>query len=147
MPDYSVLEFWKELPDRDEVLERVYNFLKKLSRKIPDEAVNIVMVGDMKQFLDSLHTALKATLSHIVDDEEFYDYESKNLSLEIDDPFEMDERHIEPEFSGKAYTLGKGEAMSVKIGLKGNVTPVRVHFELIEHDELYYLRLIGITGK
>jgi hypothetical protein len=67
--------------------------------------------------------------------------------MEIDNPYTMDEDLIRPEFSGNQFVLGKNESFSLFLGLKGYITSIRVHFILVEEDELFYLRLHRLTAK
>ena len=138
--------FWKQLPDRDAALERVYDFIKAVKAHDLKTAASLVMVRDMGEFIDAFHNALHLYLNSIIEDEQWNDYEGRNLSFEIEDPGYFDETLTQPEFSGKHFDLGLNESISIKVGLLKEVTPVRLHFTLAEEDELYYLRLNKITA-
>jgi hypothetical protein len=147
MTDFAAVHFWKALPNRDEVLEVAYNFLKELSEKHPEKAASIIMVKDMEKFLASLDDSMKQFLSLAIEDVDWDDLSGKDLSMEIDNPYTMDEDLIRPEFSGNQFVLGKNESFSLFLGLKGYITSIRVHFILVEEDELFYLRLHRLTAK
>ncbi|MCX6351116.1 MAG: hypothetical protein NTX03_04550 [Bacteroidetes bacterium] len=145
--NYSNTHFWKTLPDRDETLEVIYNFLKELNRAEPDAAQKYVLVGNMAKFREVLHDSLYKLLKMAIEDEQWEQYEGKDLSLEIDNPFEVDEDLILPEFSGSTFVLTRDENISVKVILKGYITSIRLHFNFTEHDELFYLKLMRITAE
>ena len=145
MGNYSNVQYWKECPDRDDALTRIYAFIGAL--KLPDNAAELqkVFVKDVSHLRQALNDALKQYLNMSIDDEEWEAYEAKDLSYEIDDPASIDEDLIFPEFTGTAYTLCKDESMSVKLSLHSYITPIRLHFQLVESDELYYLRVSKLT--
>lgn len=147
MTDFAAVHFWKALPNRDEVLDVVYNFLKEISEKHPEKAASIIMVKDMAKFLSALDNSMKQFLSLAIEDVDWDDLSTKDLSMEIDNPFEMDEDLMRPEFSGKQFVLEKNESVSLFLGLKGYITSIRVHFLLIEEDELFYLRLHRLSAQ
>jgi hypothetical protein len=139
--------YWKMLPDRDEALEKIYAFIRFLHEHDPEKAAGMVMVRDMDYFQKVLHDSLMAYLHMVIEDEDWAEYENKNLALEVDDPAELDEDLMLPEFSGKHFVIDKNEKISVQVGLRGQVTPIRLHFGIQENDGLYYLRLQSITAK
>ena len=141
------LFYWKKLPDRDEALELIYSFLRALSAKDPKRAEELILVKDMQYFQRALHDSLLQYLEMVIEDDDWTDYEGKNLALEIDDPAKLDEDLTMPEFSGKHFDLVKDESVSIQIGMRETVTPIRLHFALAESDELYYLKLQRITAK
>ena len=145
MENYSNVQYWKECPDRDEVLTRVYAFIRAL--KMPDNAKELqsVFVKDVSHLRQSLNDGIRQHLSMSIDDEQWEEFESKDLSFEIDDPATQDEDLISPEFSGTSYTLKKNEDLSVKLSFHTYITPIRLHFQLVESDELYYLRVSRLT--
>lgn len=139
-PKISLIKYWKELPTRDDALAIVYDFLGELSRRSPETANNILFVKDIKKFRKQLHLALMNYLSHILEDDEWSKYENLDLAIEINHPRDLDEDLSRPEFSGSSFNLHVGEEISVQIGMKGEIIPVRVFFTLVEEDNLYYLR-------
>ena len=144
--NYSNVQYWKECPDRDEVLERIYGFIKALHSKSETLELQKVFVKDTEQFRKAINDALKHYLSHSIEDEEWEEYNAKDLSYEIDDPTHIDEDLVLPEFSGTSYTLKKDEDISVKLSLHHYITPIRLHFQLVESDELYYLRVQKLSA-
>ena len=141
------LHYWKTLPDRDEVLEFIYGFIRALHEKNPDLAQSFVMVNDMEFFIKTLDNSLRSYLNMVIEDEEWNDYEEKNLAFEVEDPALLDESLTVPEFSGKQFVLNKNETVSMQVGMREQVTTIRLHFVLIESDELYYLKIQRITSK
>src|SRR6185437_12509111 len=111
--------YWKTLPDRDEALEVIYGFIRAFHDKRPD----------------------------VIEDLDWDEYIGKNLAYEVEDPSALDEDLMLPEFSGKHFVLDKNEIISVQIGMREQVTPIRLHFALLESDELYYIKLQRITSK
>ncbi|RYD76738.1 MAG: hypothetical protein EOP53_14155 [Sphingobacteriales bacterium] len=147
MPEDTELYFWKKNPNRDDALELVYSFLRNLGLHNDKEAAKLISVKDMGFFTKALHDSLLQYLDLVIEDEEWEEYESKNLAYEVDDPANLDEDLTMPQFSGKTFELEKGEELSVQIGLHGRVTPIRLHFAVAEADALYFLRLQRITAK
>ena len=143
--EYSNVHYWNSPPDRDEALRVIYRFLKAMSDKRPDEAMTYLLVKDMPYFQQVLHDTILKYLEMIVEDEEFEDFSSRNLALEITDPELLNEDDTTPEFSGRHFVLNTDETVSLYIGINGQVTPIRLHFSLINRDELYYLMLSRIT--
>lgn len=141
------LFYWKKLPNRDQALELVYAFLKALSTKNTLQAEKLILVKDMQFFQRALHDSLLQYLDMVIEDDDWTEYEGKNLALEIDDPAILDEDLTMPEFSGKQFDLAKDESVSIQIGLRETVTPIRLHFAVAESDELYYLKLQRITAR
>jgi hypothetical protein len=146
--DKPEIFYWQKLPNRDQALEVIYGFLRALSEKNPAEAAKLVQVKDMKYFLTALHDSLLKHLEMVVEDENWEEYEGKNLSMEIDDPANLDENLTMPEFTGRHFDLGKEEGISVQLGLRSQVTPIRLHFGLSEHgDGTYFIKLQRITAE
>jgi hypothetical protein len=143
----NTLFYWKKLPNRDQALDLVYEFLRALSQKDTKHAEELILVKDMQYFQRALHDSLLQYLEMVIEDDDWTDYEGRNLALEIDDPAKLDEDLTMPEFSGKHFDLIKDETVSVQIGLRETVTPIRLHFALAESDELYYLKLQRISAK
>jgi hypothetical protein len=147
MSEYPTQFGWPSLPDRDQALDLIYDFLRALNKKETEKAGDLILVKDMDYFLQALHNSLIKYLQMIIEDEDWDKYQTMNLALEIDDPANLKEEETLPEFTGTHFTLAKGEDVSVQIGLRGNVTPIRIHFAVMEADELYFLRLQRITAK
>lgn len=141
------LHYWKTLPDRDEVLELIYAFIRALHDKNPKQAESFVMVNDMAFFQKVLDESLRAYLNMVIEDQEWDDYLERNLAFEVDDPLVLDEVLMQPEFSGRQFVLSPNETISLQIGMREQVTPIRLHFILLETDELYYIKIQRITSK
>jgi len=141
------LHYWKTLPDRDEVLELIYAFIRALHDKNPVQAESFVMVNDMAFFEKVLDDSLRAYLNMVIEDQEWDDYLEKNLAFEVEDPSVLDEVLMQPEFSGKQFVLSPNETISLQIGMREQVTPIRLHFILLEADELYFIKIQRITSK
>jgi hypothetical protein len=141
------LFYWKMLPDRDEALEVIYRFIRFIHEGAQEKAGGMVVVRDMDYFIKTLHDSLMAYLHMVIEDEDWSVYENKNLAFEIDDPADLDEDLMMPEFSGKHFVVDADEKISVQVGLRGQVTPIRLHFGIQEHDGLYYIKLQSITAK
>jgi hypothetical protein len=138
---------WKTLPDRDDALVIIYGFIRAMHENNLQKAAGLVLVKDLDAFEKALHDSLMAYLNMVIEDEDWKAYETKNLAFEVDDPIELDEDLMIPEFSGKQFVLSTDEKISVQVGMRGQVTPIRIHFILQENDELYYLKLQRITAK
>jgi hypothetical protein len=147
MSEYPTQFGWQQLPDRDEALRLVYDFLRSLHLHELKRAGELVLVKDMDYFLEVLHNSLQKYLSMVIEDEDWEKYNGMNLALEIDDPDILKEEDTIPEFSGNQYVLSNNEDVSVQIGLRGQVTPIRVHFAVVCADELYFLKLQRITAQ
>ncbi len=141
------LYFWKKNPNRDDALELVYSFLRAMRRKNDKEAAKLIAVKDMAFFIKVLHDSLLQYLDLVIEDEQWEEFEGKNLAFEVDDPATLDEDLTLPQFSGKTFELTTGEELSVQVGLHGRVTPIRLHFAVAEADALYYIKLQRITAK
>ena len=147
MSGQTSLFYWDKLPDRDEALETVYRFLRAISQKDTETAKGLVLVKDMAFFERSLHDSLLTYLDMVLEDEQWEEFEDKNLVYEIDDPSTVDEDLSLPEFSGKQFELAKDETISVQLGMHGQITPIRVHFGLGEYNGKYFIKIQRITAK
>jgi hypothetical protein len=147
MTNQKSIFYWEALPDRDETLEVIYRFIRSLHEGSPEKAGGLIIVRDMEYFLKALHESLMAYLHMVIEDEDWTAYQEKNLALEVDDPSTLDEDLIMPEFSGKHFVIDKDEKISVAVGLRGQVTPIRLHFGIMEQNGLYYIKLQSITAK
>jgi hypothetical protein len=146
VPQNSDLFHFHSLPDRDEVLQVIYDFLRAMGKHDTVLASRLVMIKDMPYFVKVLHDSLIQYLDLVIEDDQWEDYEGRNMAFEVDDPAHLDEDLTQPQFSGKKFMLEPNETVSVQIGLKGRVTPIRLHFTLLEADALYYLKLQRITA-
>jgi len=147
LTDIPPLHYWKSLPDRDQVLDRMYNFLKTLAAGDIAVANSMVLVKDINQFMDALHDSLRKYLNLVIEDEQWEQYADSDLIKIIDNPYDLDEDLTQPEFSGKDYVVGVNEDVSVLLSMKGYVTSIRLHFLMVERDELFFLKLLKISSK
>ncbi len=147
MTKQQSISYWKTLPDRDEVLERIYAFIRFMHEHELEKAAGMAMIKDVDYFKNVLHDSLMAYLHMVIEDEDWTAYENKDLAFEVDDPAELDEDLMAPEFSGKHFVVDKEEKISVQVGMRGQVTPITLHFSIEENNELYYLKLQRITAK
>jgi hypothetical protein len=147
MNNFLNIDYWKTMPNRDMVLEKIYDFVKALSIKEKGHEFREVYIKEIDKLRVLLDDSLKKYLSLSLEDEEWSSFENKDLSYELDNPFEMDEDLVLPEFSGKQYLLVKDETVSIKLSLRGYITSIRLHFMLAEADELFYLRLSKLTSE
>lgn len=140
------MNYWSYAPSRDEVLDKIYTFLLLLSSDNPLDAEKLVRVGSMDKFRDALHRQLADHVTMIYDDTEYMQLPD-DLTTAIADPFAMDENDIAPEFSGNQLTTVHREAIKVRIGLLGQLTPVAVHFTLADIEGRFYLNLMNVTTE
>ena len=138
---------WDHLPNRDEALDTVYAFVKALHVGEPTLAAGFIQVKDMSYFIKALHDGMLSYLDMVIEDEEWDDFEGKNLAFEVDDPQDVNEDDSLPEFTGKEFILTEGETVSVFLSMRGRVTPIRVHFTVVPAGSGYALRLARITAK
>lgn len=138
--------YWKTIPNRDEALEKVFEFLKSLSNQDPQEASEYILTNSMEAFQQELHQLLKKHLALTLEDEEFIKL-PEDLSVNISDPEDLEEESIEPEFQGKEFTLQKDEHFSLLIGFHGEATPIKITFKLEEMDEVYFLKLVNVVNR
>ena len=141
------LQYWKDRPDRDQVLDRMYSFLQTLAAGDIAKANSMVLVKDINQFMDVLQDSLRKYLDDIIEDEQWEEYAATDLIKIIDNPYDLDEDLTQPEFSGKEYVVGVNEDVSVLLSMKGFVTSLRLHFLLVERDELFFLKLLKLSSK
>lgn len=138
------MKFWDKQPDRDEVLDEVYEVIRGLSvnENEADKAEIVAIDENLKPLKAKLRTKIEGFMQQYTEDDETIAWDG-NLNI-IDDPEKLDEVHTQPRFSGNKLLCEKGENVSVRIGVKGTVSLVRLHFELKEADELYFLKLYKI---
>lgn len=137
------------MPSRDEALERAYDFIRALKSGDESLAGKLVEIKDMIYFKKVLHDALLNFLDMVIEDDDWYKLENRNLVNEIDDPADIDEEMSLPEFTGKQITMAEEEQLSFKIGSFDFITPVRLHFAIVKKSDTpaYGLKLIRITAK
>ncbi len=140
------MNFWEYKPNRDEVLDKIYDFLKLLSEKNPDEAEKLVRVGDMGKFRDALHYHLSDYSIMIFEDTEYMQLPD-DFSLGISNPYDMDENEIEPRFSGNSMILENRETIKLRIGLFNEITPINITFMIHELENRFFLNLIKVERE
>ncbi|MDQ3072498.1 MAG: hypothetical protein M3Q97_04430 [Bacteroidota bacterium] len=133
-------------PNRDDALEIVYNFLKAVAEKDTVRAESFLAVADMSRFLDLLNMSFQKYLDMVVEDEQWEDFRNRDIATEVTDPHLMDEDLTLPEFSGKQFVLSPEETVSVKLALRGQITPIRLHFSVVKSEEGYHLKLYRLTA-
>jgi len=139
------MEKWENLPTRDEALAKITAFVVALSSKELDKANSIILVKDINVLINKLHDSILSYLDMVIDDEQWYQYEEKNLAYELTNPEEIDEEESKPEFSGKTIVLSENEEVSIQLAVLNAITPIRVHFKLV-NDDGYLLQLFRITA-
>jgi hypothetical protein len=133
-------KYWRQLPNRDEVLDQVYEFLKLISQQKFSEAEKFVLTAPINKVVEVLRTNLENFAVQDLDDETLEIF-GNDLVLAISDPSDMDEFYLFPEFSGNSYVVQVNEKLKIKIPVAGFATPIRACFILVENDQLYFLRL------
>lgn len=142
-----IRNYFKFKPDRDDILERIYCFMNAISENKFDLAKNMILCdANINIFLNSLNKHILNYATLYFDDEEI-DYESDSLTNLLDKPTLMKEEDILPVFTGKNFLVETGEIISIRIGIKGYITNIRINFLLEEYDALYYLRVISIIKE
>ncbi|MDZ4838861.1 MAG: hypothetical protein SGJ04_02520 [Bacteroidota bacterium] len=141
----KIMEKWENLPTRDEALAKITAFVVALSSKELDKANSIILVKDINVLINKLHDSILSYLDMVIDDEQWYQYEEKNLAYELTNPEEIDEEESKPEFSGKTIVLSENEEVSIQLAVLNAITPIRVHFKLV-NDDGYLLQLFRITA-
>lgn len=138
--------YWKELPDRDKVLDKIYEFMKSLSEGNTASAKQYALVSSMEKFCASLDKHLKQYAYFNLEDDELKSL-SGDLSIRITDPEKMDEVQTFPEFSGSSMTVEEGEEITLRVGLNGKATGVKLHFTICEADELFFLKFVKVISR
>ncbi|MGB0430546.1 MAG: hypothetical protein ACPGLV_08740 [Bacteroidia bacterium] len=140
------MNFWENKPNRDEALDKVYEFLKLLSENKPDEAEKLVRVGNMAKFRDALHYHLSDYSIMIFEDKEYMQLPD-DFSVGISDPNNMNENDIEPRFSGNTMVLNDRETIKLRVGLFNEITPINITFMIHELDQRFYLNLMKVERE
>lgn len=138
------MNYWEHLPDRDEVLEKIYKFLQLLSENDPDEAEKLVNVGSMSKFRDTLHYYLTDYSMLALEDDEMMELPD-DLSVAISDPSTLDENDINPEFSGNSMVLQPNETVKLRVGMGNEITPVQLEFMIYKRENQYLLNLMKVN--
>jgi len=137
------MNYWDHAPTRDEVLDKIYEFLRLLSLNEPAEAEKRVRVGSMSKFRDALHYHIADYMVMVFEDTEFMGLPD-DFSISISDPAEMDENHINPRFSGNLLTLENGETIDVNVGFEKEVIPISIRFMVYQMEDNFYLNLMKV---
>lgn len=138
------MNYWDHLPNRDEVLDKIYKFLRLLSEKKPDEASKWVNVGSMSKFRDALHYHVSDYSIMVFDDEQYMDLPD-DFSIAISDPENLDENDVNPRFSGSQMVLEPNETVTVNIGFRNEILPVSIEFLIYALDGKYFLNLMKVA--
>jgi len=138
------MNYWDHAPNRDEVLDKIYEFLRLLSLNEPDEAEKLVRVGSMSKFRDALHYQIADYMIMIYEDTEFMELPD-DFSVNISDPTKMDEDYINPRFSGNELVLKSGETIEVNVGFNQEVILVYIQFMIYELEDKYFLNVMKVA--
>lgn len=138
--EFSTTSHWDTLPNRDQVLEKVYDFFDYLSKKQIQKADALIYGEDIDNIQKKLHQKLNAFVQMELEDEEVKAL-GDNLALEVSNPYEIDEVLMNPEFSGKSFVTEPGETLSLRIALRGSITNVVAQFSIVPHDGQFHLQL------
>lgn len=140
------MNFWTEKPDRDEVLDRIFDFFKLLSEEKPEEAEKLVNVGSMDKFRDTLHYYLTDYSVMVCDDDELMALPD-DLSLAVTDPYQMPEEELSPTFTGNQLKLVANERIEMRIPFMKEITPYWICFQIFEHQGKYLLNLMQVRKE
>jgi len=140
------MNYWNQAPTRDDALDKIFDFLKLLSEKKPEEAERLVRVGNLSKFRDALHYQLADYAVMIFDDTQYMELPD-DFSTAISDPYKMDENDIGPVFSGKALELTHGETVRVRVGMFNEITPVVIEFMIYKLENQYFLNLMKVEKE
>lgn len=140
------MNYWEKAPTRDEVLDKIFDFIKLLSEKKPEEAHKLVRVGNMAKFRDALHYYMADYAIMIFEDKEFMQLPD-DFSIGISNPYEMNEEDIEPRFSGNELQLKNMETIVIRLGLFNEITPVVLQFMINLLENRYYLNLMKVERE
>ncbi|MEX0967351.1 MAG: hypothetical protein WD077_08940 [Bacteroidia bacterium] len=135
---------WKRLPTRDEVLDRAYFFLQALANKDPEKASEYIVTTSLTDLREEMNKSLQQFVLLNFEDEDMPSPDA-DLSLEITDPFDVEEELLFPEFTGNSFEVQLGEVLSLRLCLHGISTEVRIHFVLAESDRLYMLKVQSVS--
>ena len=143
----SKLFSWNSLPNRDEVMDLIFAFINSFSESSLQKATSLVYITDIELFKKVLDDAFKSWLLMLVDDKEMDEMSLNNLIHQVSNPFEMDEDTMLPTFSNNDFILEELEVITLKLFLKSEISPVRLHFRLEKNpDGSYFLKMIRITS-
>ncbi len=130
--------FGKAPPNRDEALEKVYDFLAALAEQRPGEAEQLVLTHHFRYFRWQLDLLLRPYWQEMAREAPAL---TRDLAIEISDPHFLDESDTQPQFSSNGFELSVGERISMRVAIRGEAVPVCVNFRVATADELYFLRL------
>ena len=130
--------FGKQVPNRDQALEKIYDFMLALSQGKPANAKKLVITDSLETFRVQLDQLLRPFWKEILaEDPEL----SRDLSLEISDPYFVKEQDSYPQFSRNDFNLIENEQISIRVAINGEVIPVHLNFTIKKYDEIYFLKL------
>ena len=144
--EFSTTNHWEQPPNRDQFLEKVYDFFDYLSKKETTKAQNLLLNEDFDDIQQRMHQHLDDFAKTYLEDEE-YESLSDNLSLEVSNPYEIDETLLNPEFSGKSFVAEPHETMTLNLAMRGQITNVAARFKIIPRDGAFYLELDRFFDK
>ena len=137
---------WKEQPNRDQVLERAYDFVEALSNNDLKNAGKLVKLDDPEQLEELLKKHLKDFIFSWLEDDEA-DNLKDDLLANLYHPADLDEEWVNPEFEGKSFFLGNGEGFSLHLAFYQKPTNLQLHLQVCEEDALYYLKFMNISAN
>lgn len=138
------MNFWNHPPNRDEVLDKIYDFMQLLSQNKPDEAAKLVNVRSFQKFRDTLHYQLTDYLLLTIEDKELHALPD-DLSVNIVDPYSLDETLVNPQFTGNDMVTAPNERVTVQLAVQDELTPVKLEFLLYSSEGNIYLNLMKVS--
>ena len=139
-----VQEGWKKLPNRDEVLDRIYSFIRFISNGENEEAEKLVFLKEKDEFYQSLQKNLEDFLEREMEDDDLSLYSADRIKY-ISDPDQIDENLVMPVFTGNSITVEEGEQVSLFVAFAGEITPVKITFSVFKTEGIYSVKYDSVT--
>lgn len=144
--EFSTTNHWETLPNRDQVLEKVYDFFDYLSKKETKKASALLLNDDFEEIQKRIHDHLLDFAKMNLEDEEFNEL-PHNLAMEVNNPYEVDETLLNPEFSGRSFITEANESMTLNLAMRGMITQISVRFRIVPQNGMFYLQLEQLLDK
>lgn len=138
MKEGKLKHFWTCCPDRDEVLDRIADFVNVLAAKKAGHLTDHVVMRSPDLFQQRIAEYIGEYAGFYMEDEELKAIGAP-LHQMIDDPEEVDENQSEPSFSGNAMQVQPNEIISIGIAFMGRITNLRFSFKVEKVREVYVL--------
>lgn len=135
---------WKEQPNRDQVLERSYEFVDKVSQYEWEQAAHLVRMDDPVEFKESLESHLNDFVFGWLEDDEA-NLLHENLFMNLYHPADLQEEWVHPEFQGSTFVMKPGERFSIHLSFFDRPTPLRLTFAVCEEDALFFLKVSDVS--